>query len=237
MTFQGSKAGDPAELPSRRRVLRFGAALPALGVVLPALAVGACANLVPGRGPAPDLYRLTPKSTFDEDLPDVTWQMVVPPPLADAGLDTVRIGLQRLPTRVEYYALADWVDRAPFMVQTLIIESFENSGRIIGVGREASGLNVNFSLTTELREFQAFYYDSSLPRVRVGLNAKLIMLPERIIVANQSFESIVQAERDELQLIVEAFDEALGKVLRDLVGWTLRAGEEMYQRRERLLRS
>ncbi len=225
-----SRASKTPRDPARRRLLRA-----ALGLPL-AAAAAACAELVPGRGPPPDLFRLTPKSSFDPDLPEVRWQVTVPPPIANAGLDTTRIALQRIPTQIEYYARAGWIDRAPFMVQTLMIESFENSERIVGVARETSGLNTTYTLSTELREFQVIYYDGLPPKARVGINAKLILLPERIIVGNSSFESIVEAERDEMVAIVAAFDEALGKVLRSLVGWTLRTGEEMYQRRERLRR-
>ena len=62
------------------------------------------------------------------------------------------------PTRFDYYALANWTDRAPLMVQGLVVESFENSGRIVAVGREAVGLKPDFVLKIEIREFQAEAY-------------------------------------------------------------------------------
>ncbi len=37
-------------------------------------------------------------------------------PVADAGLDTTRIALQRRATQLEYYARSGWVDRAPLMI-------------------------------------------------------------------------------------------------------------------------
>ena len=42
--------------------------------------------------------------------------------------------------------------RDHYRLQTLIIESFENSGRIVAVGRESVGLRADFTLKTELRE-------------------------------------------------------------------------------------
>ena len=66
-----------------------------LGILMaPPLAflAGACEQLVPGQGPPPILYRLTPKSTFRSDLPKVRWQLVLELPLANAGLSTTRIG-------------------------------------------------------------------------------------------------------------------------------------------------
>ena len=63
--------------------------------------------------------------------------------------------------QIEYYARAQWSDRAPQMVQTLMIESFENSQRIIAVGRDVVGLRADFILKSELREFQAEYFNGA----------------------------------------------------------------------------
>ena len=196
--------------------------MPLLGLI------SACQLQVPGQGPPPRLYRLTPKSTFDTDLPTVDWQLLVEPPVVQAGLNTTRIALQRVAIQLEYYARANWTDRAPAMVQTLILESFENSERIVAVGREALGLRADFVLKIELREFQAIYENGTAPGVRVVINAKLVQMPRRAIVASARFEHVAAAEADQLDQIVAAFDEALGKVLRDLVEWTLRSGNELF---------
>ncbi|MEQ8354988.1 MAG: ABC-type transport auxiliary lipoprotein family protein [Kiloniellaceae bacterium] len=204
----------------RRRLLQAAAALP-----LAALAAG-CSLPVPGQGPPPELFRLTPKSTFRDDLPTANWQLILEPPVANAGLNTTRIALQRGPTQLEYYARSGWADRAPVMIQTLMIESFENSHKIVSVGRESVGLRADFILKTELRELQAIYPNGGPPDAWVGLNAKLVQMPRRAIVASKSFEHRVGAETDNLPLIVDAFDEALGKVLRQLVEWTLIEGDK-----------
>ncbi len=205
--------------PARRRVL--GAAL-----VLPLGALAAACQLpVPGQGPPPALYRLTPKSTFSENLPNVAWQLVLEVPVADAGLSTTRVALQRSPTQMEYYARTSWTDRAPLMIQTLMIESFENSGRIVSVGRESVGLRADFILKSELREFQAEYYRTPTPSVRVTMNANLVQMPRRIIIGSQSFESVAETTEDAMTEIIAAFDQALGKVLKHLVEWVLLTGE------------
>jgi cholesterol transport system auxiliary component len=208
---------------SRRRWLRAVAALP-----VAALAQG-CSLTVPGQGPPPELYRLTPKSTFREDLPTVDWQLILEAPVANAGLNTTRIALQRSPTQIEYYARSGWADRAPLMIQTLMIESFENSHKIVSVGRESVGLRADFILKSELRELQAMYPNGGPPEPMVALNAKLVQMPRRTIVASNSFQSRVPAQADSLPEIVAAFDDALGKVLRQLVEWTLIEGHKADQ--------
>ena len=172
--------------------------------------------------PAPDLYSLTPKSTFPEDLPMADWQLVIEEPVAARGLDTPRIVVRLSPTQLKYAAGSRWSSRAPKMVQTLIVESFENSGKIVAIGRQAIGLRSDYNLKTELREFQVEYDGGGKNGVvRVRLNAKLIRQPKQDIIASRNFERVVAVENDSMQAIVDAFDTALGKVMKKLVEWTL----------------
>lgn len=200
---------------SRTRIRAGLAAIVALGLL-------AGCGIIPTPSPAPQLYTLSPKSTFKGDLAAVGWQLGIETPTAPAGLSSARIAVTREPLTLEYYAGAQWVDDAPSMVQRLLIESFENSGRIVGVGRLAVALRSDYVLQPELREFQAEYVpDSKAPRVRVRVNVKLIKMPERRIVASETFERIMQAPDNRMPEIVKTFDQALGKVMRDLVVWTL----------------
>lgn len=188
------------------------------------LMLGGC-EILPQVGTPTDLYTLTPKTSFDKTLPQVGWQLIVELPVAAAGLDTTRIALQHTPYTLEYYARAAWTDNAPAMVQTLIIESFESTGSILAVGREAIGLRPDFILKTDLREFQALYYDAgattAAPTVFVRMNAKLVQMPERRIVASNTFEQRAPAASDSFKDIIEAFDEALGSVIKRIVTSTL----------------
>ncbi|MGA7279433.1 MAG: ABC-type transport auxiliary lipoprotein family protein [Desulfocapsaceae bacterium] len=174
-------------------------------------------------GPPPDLYNLTPKSTFDEGLPEVRKQLIIEEPVAAGGLDTSRIALRPHATQLQFYADARWTERAPKMVQTLLVESFENTNKIISVGRQSIGLRSDFTLKTELREFQVEQSpDSENMNVRVRINAKLVQQPTRVIIGSQSFEYARETPSDStMDEIVVAFDIATGKVIKRLVEWTL----------------
>lgn len=189
--------------------------------LLPPLA--GCGNLlqVP-RGPS-NLFNLTPKSTFDPALPNADWQLVIDEPLAAGGLDTSRIALRPSPIELKYIADSRWTERAPRMVQTLLVESFENSRHIVAVGRQTIGLRSDFNLQTELREFQFEDFGNRL--VRVGVNAKLIRQPRQEIVSSRNFEATAAVSGSEMQQIIRAWDDALGVVLRDIVEWTLIEGD------------
>jgi len=185
-----------------------------------AFVAGSCA--LPGGGEPPQLYTLTPKSTFEASLPRVDWQLVVERPVASAGINTQRIAVQRSPVTLDYFARASWTDQAPALVQTLLIESFENSGKIRAVTRESSQLRADYILQTELREFQAEYDKTGQPpQVHVRLNGKLIRMPDRTIIANQTADRLVRAEKSDMENVILAFDDALGKVMKQMVEWAL----------------
>jgi cholesterol transport system auxiliary component len=170
-----------------------------------------------------DLYTVTPKSTFEPDLPAVYWQLTVEAPAAAANLNTGRIALAMTPTSSDYYAKAAWTDRAPLMVQTRIVDSFENTRKIVAVARESIGIRANYVLQPDLRNFEALYYYGEPPIVRVRIIAKLVRMPDRQIIGVASFERCVRARTDKIPKVVEAFDQALGGVIKQLVSWTLRA--------------
>ena len=110
------------------------------------------------------------------------------------------------------------------MVQTLLIESFEATKRISGVGREAIGLRPDYVLMTDLREFEAIYDgDNPIPTIWIRMNAKVVKLPERRIVESETFGDKLPATGNKVADIVAAFDEALGHVLKQIVLFTLAA--------------
>ncbi len=172
-----------------------------------------------------ELYDLTPKSTHSEDLPTISAQIVVDVPTAAASVNTDRIAVKPDAYTVEYLPVARWVDRAPLLVQTLLLESFENSERVRSVGRLAIGLSSDFTLVSELREFQAITTgeDPSLPlRVLVQLNVKIVKEPQGLIIASRTFAYNSTSSTTETLSVIAAFDEALGKVMGQAVDWSLR---------------
>jgi len=212
-----------------------------LGAAALAPWLSACAVDLPGSGEPARIFVLTPKNTFPDDLPNVDWQLLVEPPTAAAGIASSRIALRRQLVELDYFARAAWTDNAPAMLQTLMIESFENTDKIISVGRQVIGLRADFILKTDLREFQAEYMDDAgetlpdgaAPFVRVRLNGKLVAMPRREIVASETWEAVMRADGSEMQAIIRAFDAAYGDILKRLVSWTLRRGEEIMQQPER----
>jgi cholesterol transport system auxiliary component len=189
--------------------------------ILSAFALTACSlPSLPGSGKPPELYDLTPKSTFSDDLPNVDWQLIVEVPTAPAGLDTNRIAVRETATKISYIKDVTWIDRLPNLVQTLLVESFENSGRIVAVGRESVGLRADYVLKLDVREFQ-LERGSGKDRVNVRISAKLVRMPERVIIGATTAAHSVDITSTSIAIVIGGFDDSLGKVLKKVVEWSL----------------
>ena len=200
---------------SRRKLL-------GVGLTVPALSVAACQ--LPGSGPPPREFRVTQKSTFSEELPEVDWSLMVERPNALRSIDTPRIA-RTSGVEIQHYAGATWVDRPPVMIEPLIIQSFRSSEAIDVVVDRRASIRPDFLLQTDLAAFEAMETASGPPDVRVAMLATMIRMPRREVVGTTHIARTVTAQATSLQAIALAFDDALGKVLKQLVEWTLRTGE------------
>jgi cholesterol transport system auxiliary component len=185
------------------------------------LALAGCSGLLGGGGPA-HLYRITPKSSYPPNLPRRSVQLLIDVPVAPAGLDTARIALTRSAVSIDYFADSEWTDRVPLLVQTALLQSFENSRAITAIDRESAALRADFILKPEIRHFEAVYDSANgPPEVWVAINARLVNPSDREVVAQSAFERRQRASANDVPSIVAAFDEVVGAVMRDIVVWTL----------------
>lgn len=191
-----------------------------------------CGSLLRPAGDPVSLYSLLPStqaaSLAAEEGTVRGWQLAVAPPTAAGGLTGNRIAVR--PSQQELRFLADvrWTERAPAMLEAAMIEGFETSGKISGVGPLALGFRADYTLASDLRAFELETWPQSAgaepaaDRVRVRLAARLVSQRAQEIVASRTFERVVAAEGD-IESIVDAFNEATDRVIGDLVRWALEA--------------
>jgi cholesterol transport system auxiliary component len=173
--------------------------------------------------PAPSLFNLkSPSGGIDGE--SVDWQLIVEEPDSVRALGTNRITLMRRGNEIQYYKGARWTDRGPRLLQARIIEVLEDSGRILSVGRETSGINADYRLKTELRDFHAHYSGAGAPTIVVTVSAKLLEAKSRRIVAAEVFSVREVSDSSKLEAIVLAFNLAAGKVTLKVSDWALEAG-------------
>ncbi len=183
--------------------------------------LGGCGGIL-SSPPHRDLYRVAPSFAFPARLPPVAAQLLVAMPSAPAGLDTRRIVLTRSPLSLDYYAEAEWTDRAPYLVQSALVDGFETSRAIAAVAPSGLGLHADFVLETAITDFEAAYDSpNGPPHVRVTLNVRLVRMPQRRILAQTSIGAVEAAAGNAIPDVVRAFDGALGHAVQEAVTWTL----------------
>ena len=198
-------------------------------ILLLCVTLGGCAAVSLATRQPPELYALTPKTTFPADLPDLDRAVLrIETPTAAAGLNTTRIALKPTPTRLQYYAGATWIEVLPVMAQNLVIESFESTGSVEALGPSATGGQADWALRIYIRELQAEYDDTDAPPlVRARLQARLLRMPRREEAAFANFATEEPASSTRLDDVVLAMDAALGATMKNLVEWTLRRLAEL----------
>lgn len=155
--------------------------------------------------------------------PAVDWQLAIDTPLASSAIDSTRIAVMPTPGVLQIYPAARWRDPAPVLLRGLIVEGFERSGRILGVGA-AAGLRADFGLTLELRALQTEIGPGGA-RAVARLQASLIDYASNRVVAARTFEAAAPAAGSDMPAAFPAFETALDTIVVQLVDWTLTEGE------------
>ena len=197
----------------RRRILA--------GLVIGAIAPAAGCGLF---GPPPRQFTLTPVADFPGGIPTAKWSLVIDEPTAARQIDTSRIALMSGPFQVEYYADVEWTDSAPAMVQLLLVQSFQNTGRLPVVAPSRQTLATDLLLLSNLQKFQVENDASGTPQATVVFEATLLRMPRRTPVATARFEKATPVGSKSIETVTADFDASLGDVMRRVVDWTLERG-------------
>ncbi len=180
-----------------------------------------CINL-PKEGEKNKIFYLKASSFSEEEkqiLPTVTWQLTIEDPTSDIRLNTDRFVVQQSYAELTYVAGARWVDRLPNLVQQVLVDLFENSGKIQGVGLPIDGLEADYVLLVDVRDFELIVGPTQ--EVKICLFVKIMRLKDREIVAGRSFEKTIAVSKESLTEVVQAFLQGMNQVGKEIVTWTL----------------
>ena len=188
--------------------------------------LGACAALSGKHASfavyAPQLHMTPAESTVAASKID--WQLLIDTPQASNTLDTTRIAIMTSPGVLEVYPDARWRDPAPMLLRSLLVQAFDQEGRISGVSAVDSGLNGDYSLSIDLRDFQIELIDGSA-RAAIRFTARLFDRRSNRIVASESFSEEAPAAGSDVASAADAFTQALGQLMPKVVAWTIEKGQ------------
>ncbi|SFK38026.1 ABC-type transport auxiliary lipoprotein family protein [Methylorubrum salsuginis] len=142
--------------------------------------------------------------------------VVVSEPVGLQPMEADRIIVRERGGSLSFLGGGQWADRLPRLVQTRIIQSLENTGRLRSVSRPGDKVPSDYLLVSEIREFDI---DSGSGEAVVDLSAKLIAEGSGRVVNARVFTARVPVPKVDPQTAATGLDAALSQVLGDLVRW------------------
>ncbi|PHP66595.1 ABC transporter [Zhengella mangrovi] len=184
-----------------------------------ALGVSSCA-LVGGKPKPLDTFDLSAVQPSQSGPRVVRKQVLVNEPVALKALDGENIMLRPAPGEIAYLGGAQWSDRLPKVIQARLIESFQRSGRIRGIGRPGEGLAIDYQMITDVRSFEVLL-DGGAPRARVALAVRLLNDRRGVVARQKVFEAEAPLAGRSNGDYVRALDAAFNDVSSQIVDWVL----------------
>ncbi len=154
-------------------------------------------------------------------LRPVKWQLIIEDPSCDGRLNTDRIIVQAPSAEITHVAGARWVDRLPTLIEQLLLNLFEDSGQIKGVGSSLDGLDADYVLLIDIRDFELKV--NTHKEICVRIFAKIMRLKDREIIGAKTFKRTILLPQDSLKDVIEAFLSAANAVGKEIVIWSLEA--------------
>lgn len=187
-----------------------------------AFALAGCVSLFPKSKPA-QLYRFEAPAAAANAAPAAGPRvgLLLPGVLFARAVGGDRI-LGVTGQETAYIAEARWVSPAPVLFDEAVTRVFEDNAGPARLVRRGETAQADLVLRLEVRTFEAVYDQGAkaAPEVRVRLRASATRAGDRSLVGEQLFEAKVRAYDNRVSAIVAAFNEAVGKVLTDLVAWS-----------------
>jgi phospholipid/cholesterol/gamma-HCH transport system substrate-binding protein len=164
----------------------------------------------------PDTFDLVAPSDFPQ-IKDIPAQMTVPDLNATLVYDTQRMLVRTPDGKYSNVEGAEWADNLPKLIQSRVVQSFENAKQLKSVSRPIDDLQPEYRLELSIRNFQIV--PEQAPSAVVELAARIVndkgeIKGARIFKVTEPVQA-VQADQ-----AAAALNKAFGKVAQDLVEWT-----------------
>ncbi|MDC7742152.1 ABC-type transport auxiliary lipoprotein family protein [Rhizobium binxianense] len=166
-----------------------------------------------------DTYDLS--AAVDGDGPAAkSRQVLIASPTALKALDSDQIVIRVSSSEIQYLSRAQWGDKLPRIVQSKLVEAFENSGKLGGVGMPGQGLAIDYQVVTDIRSFEIDASNGN--QAVVEISAKILNDRNGSVRAQKLFRATAPAGGDNVGF-VKGLDRAFSTVVSEIVSWTLRS--------------
>jgi cholesterol transport system auxiliary component len=143
-------------------------------------------------------------------------QISVNEPAALQVLSTQQIIVKDATGAISFLGAGQWSDNLPRLIQTRLINTFENASQLRGVSRPSSGAVADIQLISELRNFEIATPGNE---AFVEMSVKIVNDATGRIVNARLFRARVPAASVDAANAARALDQALSVVMLDIVRW------------------
>ncbi len=147
-------------------------------------------------------------------------QILVPTPAALKALDSENIVIHDAPSSITYLKGAQWGDRLTNLVQARLVQAFENSNAVGGVGRPGDGLAINYQVQAELRDF-GINASSSPQTAKIELAVRVLNDKTGEVRATRVFTSSAPVSGAGNKAYIRALDAGFSDLTRQIVAWVV----------------
>jgi cholesterol transport system auxiliary component len=178
-----------------------------------------CAGFPFGKTP-PDTYELSAPANVRAAAPAVhRRQLLIPAPSALKALSSNQVVVRTSPSAIQYLSDSQWSDTLTSMVQARLIQAYEETGKVGGVGRPGDGLAIDFRILTDIRAFSVSTVGS--PRATVDIAVRILNDRNGVVVDQRDFRAVSPVSGTGNPAFITALNRAFDKTLAEIVGWTL----------------
>ncbi len=146
-------------------------------------------------------------------------QVLVAEPAALQALSTQQIVVKDASGAISTLGGGQWADNLPRLIQTRLINTFENASQLRGVSRPSSGAVGDVQLVSELRSFEIATPGNEAV---VEISVKIVNDATGRIVNGRIFKARAPAAAVDAPNAARALDEALSAAMLDIVRWVSR---------------
>ena len=146
-------------------------------------------------------------------------QLLVPEPSSVEAFATEKIAVKTSPLSLSYYPKVALQDTAPKVLQAVILETFQNTGRVRAVGLPGQSLLINYQIVTDVRSFQVETFSGDQARVSVAV--KVLDDSNGRVVGERVFAATMPMAGDSADAAASALEAAVQDLATRIVSWTL----------------
>lgn len=143
-------------------------------------------------------------------------QILIPVPSTIKALDTTRIAARPAPGEYAYLPNAVWSDQLPRLLQTRLMQTFQNSGKVRAAALPGQGVLIDYQIVLDVRAFE-LAGNGAMAEFAV----KLMNDRNGRVVASRVIREFVEVPSLDTGAIVAALDQVMDEAYLEIVRWSL----------------